>query len=197
MRKALAEYAPWAAGLAAITCVRLVLAAYIPLAPDEAYYRIWALAPAGGYLDHPFMVAAWARAGMALVGDTALGVRLMGPLSACLGTVLVVHAAYCWLRTQPAIRGMNNQHSTKTGRKRTHKPHAQSRIPHKGHTRPGPGRHHERVIEIPTRGRQRPYTVICLVRGKGNICRQHQTHTGNSSESCGPGRVFCQGLTQG
>lgn len=102
MRKALAEYAPWAAGLAAITCVRLVLAAYIPLAPDEAYYRLWALAPAGGYLDHPFMVAAWARAGMALVGDTALGVRLMGPLSACLGTVLVVQAAYCWLRTQLA-----------------------------------------------------------------------------------------------
>lgn len=100
MRGGPARYAYWAVGLGLVTLVRLVLAAWMPLSPDEAYYRIWALAPAGGYLDHPFMVALWARVGMLLVGDTALGVRFMGPLSACLGTVLIVQAASCWLRTQ-------------------------------------------------------------------------------------------------
>ncbi|MFT8540775.1 glycosyltransferase family 39 protein, partial [Acetobacter sp.] len=100
MRSGLAQYGYWVWGLGLVTALRLVLAAFIPLAPDEAYYRIWALAPAGGYLDHPPMVAVWARMGMFLAGDTPLGVRLMGPLSACLGTVLVVQAASCWLRTQ-------------------------------------------------------------------------------------------------
>ncbi|MFT9423968.1 MAG: glycosyltransferase family 39 protein [Acetobacter syzygii] len=90
----------WGGGLIALTLFRLVLAAFIPLAPDEAYYRIWALAPAAGYFDHPPMVAVWVRLGMALAGDTAEGVRLMGPLSALLGTLLVVHAAYCWLQQQ-------------------------------------------------------------------------------------------------
>lgn len=83
-----------------LTLLRLVLAAYIPLAPDEAYYRIWALAPASGYLDHPPMVAVWVRLGMWLAGDTAEGVRFMGPLSACLGTLPLVQAASCWLQKQ-------------------------------------------------------------------------------------------------
>lgn len=63
-----------------LTALRLVVAWYVPLAPDEAYYWVWSHALAPGYLDHPPMVALWIAAGTALVGKTALGVRLLGPL---------------------------------------------------------------------------------------------------------------------
>src|SRR5258708_6617766 len=75
-----------AAGLAALTFVRLWVAAVTPLAPDEAYYWVWSRALAAGYLDHPPMVAFWIRAGTELAGSNALGVRLFGPLSAALGS---------------------------------------------------------------------------------------------------------------
>ena len=39
------------------------------------------------------MVALWIRAGTALVGETTLGVRLLGPFAAALGTVLLADAA--------------------------------------------------------------------------------------------------------
>ncbi len=64
-----------------------------PLAPDEAYYWVWSRALAAGYLDHPPMVALWIRAGTALAGDTPLGIRLLGPLSAPLGSLLLVGRA--------------------------------------------------------------------------------------------------------
>ncbi len=79
--------------LAGLTALRLVMAAILPLAPDEAYYWIWSRALAPGYVDHPPMVALWIRAGTALAGETALGVRLFGPIAAALGTVLLADAA--------------------------------------------------------------------------------------------------------
>jgi len=82
-----------AAALALLTMLRLGLAASLPLAPDEAYYWIWSRALAAGYFDHPPMVAFWIRAGTWLAGDSALGVRLLGPLSAALGSVLLWDAA--------------------------------------------------------------------------------------------------------
>lgn len=82
-----------AVALAALTLVRLVLAAVLPLTPDEAYYWTWSHALATGYVDHPPMVALWIRIGTALLGDNALGVRLLGPLSAAVGTVLLADAA--------------------------------------------------------------------------------------------------------
>lgn len=84
--------------LGVVTLCRLTMAAWVPLTPDEAYYRIWALAPAAGYLDHPPLVAVWIRAGMALFGDTALGVRAFGPISALVGTVLLACTTREWLR---------------------------------------------------------------------------------------------------
>ncbi|HTR16153.1 MAG TPA: glycosyltransferase family 39 protein [Acetobacteraceae bacterium] len=81
------------AALLVLTLARLVVAATAPLSPDEAYYRIWAHALAPGYLDHPPMVALWIRAGTWFAGETALGVRLFGPLSAALGSVLLARAA--------------------------------------------------------------------------------------------------------
>ncbi len=78
-----------APALLALTLVRLVVADVAPLAPDEAYYWVWSRALAPGYLDAPPMVALWIRAGTALAGDGALGIRLLGPFSAALGSVLL------------------------------------------------------------------------------------------------------------
>ena len=79
-------------GLALLTALRLAVAAIAPLAPDEAYYWVWSRALAPGYLDHPPMVALFAWAGTALLGDTPLGIRLLAPLSAALGSVLLAQA---------------------------------------------------------------------------------------------------------
>ena len=79
--------------LALVTLLRLAVAGLTPLSPDEAYYWVWSRALAPGYLDHPPMVALWIRAGTALAGETALGIRLLGPLSAALGSVLMWQAA--------------------------------------------------------------------------------------------------------
>ncbi len=56
--------------------VRLAYAPLRQLAPDEAYYWVWSRHLAGGYLDHPPMVAWLIHAGTWLVGSTELGVRL-------------------------------------------------------------------------------------------------------------------------
>jgi 4-amino-4-deoxy-L-arabinose transferase-like glycosyltransferase len=80
------------ASLAALTLLRLVVAASAPLAPDEAYYWVFSCALAPGYLDHPPMVALWIRAGTAIAGQGALGVRLLGPLAAALGSLLLYDA---------------------------------------------------------------------------------------------------------
>jgi 4-amino-4-deoxy-L-arabinose transferase-like glycosyltransferase len=79
----------WPIALVALTALRLAVAATAPLAPDEAYYWVWSRALAPGYLDHPPMIAFWIAAGTALLGDTALGVRLLGPLGAAVGSVML------------------------------------------------------------------------------------------------------------
>ena len=73
--------------------VRLVLAACIPLTEDEAYYRLWAQAPAFGYYDHPPMIAWWIWLGVRLVGDNPLGARLLPILSSALASLLVFDIA--------------------------------------------------------------------------------------------------------
>jgi 4-amino-4-deoxy-L-arabinose transferase-like glycosyltransferase len=83
----------WLAALAALTALRLWLAAILPLAPDEAYYWVWSRGLQGGYLDHPPMVAVFIRLGTAVAGETALGVRLLAPLSLALGSILLARAA--------------------------------------------------------------------------------------------------------
>ncbi|MDB5314305.1 MAG: UDP-phosphomannose--protein mannosyltransferase [Rhodospirillales bacterium] len=82
----------WLALLGLATLARLALAATIPLAPDEAYYRIWAFSLQGGYLDHPPMVALFIRAGMALFGDTTLGIRALGPLGTGIASLMIWRA---------------------------------------------------------------------------------------------------------
>ncbi len=70
---------PWAliGVVAVLLAVRLVIAGHIHLAEDEAYYRLWASAPALGYFDHPPMIAWWIWLGTHVAGDTPLGVRLL------------------------------------------------------------------------------------------------------------------------
>ena len=84
----------WAlTALIALTLLRLVVAASVPLAPDEAYYWVWSRALAPGYPDHPPMVAIWIRIGTMLAGDSALGVRLLGPIAVAIASLLLVDAA--------------------------------------------------------------------------------------------------------
>lgn len=81
----------WA--LAAVTALRLLVAGATPLAPDEAYYWVWSRVLQPGYLDHPPMVALFIRAGTLLGGEGALGIRLLGPLSVAIATVMLARAA--------------------------------------------------------------------------------------------------------
>jgi 4-amino-4-deoxy-L-arabinose transferase-like glycosyltransferase len=54
---------------------------------------VWSRALAPGYLDHPPMVALWIRAGTWVAGDGALGIRLLAPFAAALGSLLLGDAA--------------------------------------------------------------------------------------------------------
>jgi 4-amino-4-deoxy-L-arabinose transferase-like glycosyltransferase len=65
-----------------LVALRLIAAAVTPLTFDEAYYWMWSKHLAGGYYDHPPMVALVIRLGTMLAGDTELGVRLVSILSA-------------------------------------------------------------------------------------------------------------------
>jgi len=66
----------------ALVALRLVAAAWTPLTFDEAYYWMWSKHLAGGYYDHPPMVAIVIRLGTMIAGDTELGVRVVSILLA-------------------------------------------------------------------------------------------------------------------
>ncbi len=75
--------------LLAATALRLLVAAVAPLSPDEAYYWVWSRALAPGYFDHPPMVALWIRCGTWVAGQSAFGIRLLGPFATLAGTFLI------------------------------------------------------------------------------------------------------------
>ncbi|MBM2827818.1 MAG: 2 protein [Actinobacteria bacterium] len=64
--------------LAGFHIVRLLLAARLPLIPDEAYYWYWSLHPDASYMDHPPMIAYLIALSTALGGNTEFFVRLGG-----------------------------------------------------------------------------------------------------------------------
>src|SRR6202048_3239243 len=68
--------------ISALVALRLAAAAWTPLTFDEAYYWMWSKHLAGGYYDHPPMVAFLIRLGTMIAGDTELGVRLVSILLA-------------------------------------------------------------------------------------------------------------------
>lgn len=72
-------------GILALVLVRAWFAARWGLLADEAYYWTWSRHLAAGYLDQPPLVAWMVAGGTALLGATALGVRLLFlPLAAVL-----------------------------------------------------------------------------------------------------------------
>src|ERR1700759_2436092 len=64
----------------ALVLVRLVAAAFTPLTFDEAYYWTWSKHLAGGYYDHPPMVALVIRLGTMSAGENEFGGRLASVL---------------------------------------------------------------------------------------------------------------------
>lgn len=66
----------------ALVALRLVAAAWTPITFDEAYYWIWSKHLAGGFYDHPPMMALVIRAGTMIAGDGPFGVRLVSVLLA-------------------------------------------------------------------------------------------------------------------
>ena len=79
--------------LVGLAVLRLATAALVPLTEDEAYYRLWSQHLSLGYYDHPPMIAWWIRAGITLVGDNALGVRLLTALGNLAATTIVFDLA--------------------------------------------------------------------------------------------------------
>lgn len=82
-----------AATIVGLTLVHALIAAVTGLTDDEAYYRLWALAPALSYYDHPPMVAWMMAAGRWIAGDTPLGIRLPAVLASLLGPFLLWRTA--------------------------------------------------------------------------------------------------------
>ena len=76
------------AAIAVLTLLRFGLGAYLPLSFDEAYYWLWSKHLAAGYYDHPPAIAYAIRLGTMILGNTAIGVRLV-PL------LLSVVASWC------------------------------------------------------------------------------------------------------
>jgi 4-amino-4-deoxy-L-arabinose transferase-like glycosyltransferase len=79
--------------VAALILLRAIMAAWLPLSADEAYYWLWSKDLAAGYYDHPPLTAFLIRLGTILFGDTAFGVRFAGVLLSILASVFVWQAA--------------------------------------------------------------------------------------------------------
>jgi Dolichyl-phosphate-mannose-protein mannosyltransferase len=76
--------------LLALTCARLVWAAYSELLPDEAYYYLWAQHPNVCYYSNGPGIALSVLVGTSLLGHCELGVRLLSPWLA-LGTSVLLY----------------------------------------------------------------------------------------------------------
>ena len=77
----------------AAALVRLFFAWWIPLFPDETYYWDWSRHLAGGYFDHPPMIAVLIRAGTLVFGDTRLGVRFFPVVAGAVASLAAVGIA--------------------------------------------------------------------------------------------------------
>jgi len=74
--------------------VRLLFAARLQLFPDETYYWEWSRRLAGGYFDHPPMIALLIRAGTLLGGSSPLAVRFLSVLAGAVASLAT--AAIAW-----------------------------------------------------------------------------------------------------
>jgi 4-amino-4-deoxy-L-arabinose transferase-like glycosyltransferase len=85
------------------TITRFVVAMLVPLFPDEAYYWEWSRRLAGGYFDHPPMIAWLIAGGTAIAGESPLGVRLL-PNLAGTGAMYALMVTTCDLAGARAAR---------------------------------------------------------------------------------------------
>ena len=67
--------------VAALTVMRAIFAALLPLRVDEAYYWTWSKESVISYLDHPPMISWFITFGTHIFGDTNFGVRFTGLLA--------------------------------------------------------------------------------------------------------------------
>ncbi len=79
--------------VALATVARILLAAFVPLFPDETYYWDWSRNLAAGYFDHPPAIAILIRAGTALFGATPLGVRIGAIVLGAVASLAIVATA--------------------------------------------------------------------------------------------------------
>jgi 4-amino-4-deoxy-L-arabinose transferase-like glycosyltransferase len=84
---------PLVATIVGLSVAHALVAGMTRLTDDEAYYRLWSLAPAMSYYDHPPMVAWMMAAGRWLAGDTPLGIRLAAVLASLVGPFLLWRTA--------------------------------------------------------------------------------------------------------
>lgn len=75
----------WAVAVGVIAALRGLAALIIPVLPEEAYHWCYARHLDTGYYDHPPLIAWMIAVGRTLLGDTALGIRLV-PWLASIGT---------------------------------------------------------------------------------------------------------------
>lgn len=91
------DQAPWHQALAILAfaaVLRFALAATVPLFPDEAYYWEWSRRLAGGYFDHPPLIAWLIAGGTAVLGGTPFGVRALPILVGSSSGLALALAAY-------------------------------------------------------------------------------------------------------
>lgn len=77
----------------ALTILRLILACWLPLSFDEAYYWLWSKHLALGYYEHPAAIALAIRSGTSIFGDTEWGVRAVSFLSSIVASWAVWRSA--------------------------------------------------------------------------------------------------------
>lgn len=78
-----------AATIVGLALVRVLVTGNAGLSDDEAYYRLWGLAPALSYLDHPPMVGWMIAAGRWTIGDNPLGIRLGAVFASLVGPFIL------------------------------------------------------------------------------------------------------------
>lgn len=84
--------------VAALTLMRGIFAAAIPLRVDEAYYWTWSKESVISFLDHPPMISWGVHFGTLIFGDTNFGVRFSGLLAMAVMQVLL--ADIVWRTTR-------------------------------------------------------------------------------------------------